>query len=95
MFLLAVLNVNTSNFIFGLKFSALYNIFDMVIMEKSKVKSNVVSSFCQIAAAVYGILYPEKQIFEIIQLGYITEITTPFLNIAWYYNLKKIKQNTR
>ena len=44
-----------------------------------------------VIAAVYGILYPQKQILEIIQLGYITEITTPFLNVAWYYNLKKNK----
>ena len=92
MFLLSVLNISNSTLICGLKFSALYNIFDMIIMKKSKIRNQMLFHHSLLViAAVYGILYPQKKILEIIQLGYITEITTPFLNIAWYYNLKKNK----
>lgn len=92
MFALSIFNVSDSSLILGLKFSAFYNIFDMIIMEESKIKRQMLFHHSLLViAAVYGIMYPRKEILDIISLGYMTEITTPFLNIAWYYNFKKNK----
>lgn len=92
MFLMSYYNVPNYIFINGLKFSVIYNLVDMIIMENSKIKKQMLlHHILLIIAALYGITYPTKEILDIVYLGYITEITTPFLNMAWFYNLKKNK----
>ena len=90
MFFLGILNVPQWLFLDGIKLSIAYNIYDMYIMPKSNIRNQMyLHHIILISLSSYAILNPTPNIMKLISLGYMTEITTPFLNIAWYFNAKK------
>ena len=90
MFFLGFLNVPNWLLIDGMKISIAYNIYDICIMPKSNIRNQMyLHHIILILISSYAILNPTRNIIKLISLGYMTEITTPFLNIAWYFNAKK------
>jgi hypothetical protein len=92
MFVMGVASVTSQTLILALKFSIGYNILDCILMKDSKMKNQLLFHHgLLISAAGYCVLCPTTRNLNFISLGLMSEITTPFLNIAWYYNSKKNK----
>lgn len=93
MFMIGISNISDEKLILALKTSILYNTLDCVFMKDSKMKNQLLFHHSLLISAMgYCIIYPTPTILNIISLGLLTEITTPFLNIAVYYNSKKNKK---